>query len=62
MLGGCESYPKPIAAIAAANKKPTGNLTDKQFETPGILKGMPVHATFLDEVSWDIPHQNWGVK
>ena len=30
------------------------------FVTPGILKGMPIHATFLDEVSWDIPHQNWG--
>lgn len=36
-------------------------LTNKQFETPGIFKGMPIHATFLDEVSWDIPHQNWGV-
>ncbi|NDV69696.1 DUF4434 domain-containing protein [Dysgonomonas sp. 25] len=32
------------------------------FATPGLLKGMPIHATFLDEVSWDIPHQNWGVK
>ena len=38
-----------------------GLLSNKQFETPGIFKGMPIHATFLDEVSWDIPHQNWGV-
>ena len=37
-------------------------LSNKRFETPGIFKGMPIHATFLDEVSWDIPHQNWGVK
>lgn len=32
------------------------------FYTPDIMKGMPIKATFLDEVSWDIPHQNWGVK
>jgi hypothetical protein len=32
------------------------------FTTPGVFKGMPIRATFLDEISWDIPHQNWGVK
>ena len=32
------------------------------FATPEMFKGMPIKATFLDEVSWDIPHQNWGVK
>lgn len=37
-------------------------LDNKRFETPGIFKGMPIKATFLDEVSWDIPHQNWGIK
>lgn len=31
-----------------------------KFVTPDCLQGMPIHATFLDEVSWDIPHQNWG--
>lgn len=36
-------------------------LSNKMFETPHVLKGMKIHATFLDEVSWDIPHQNWGV-
>ena len=36
--------------------------TNKQFETPGSMKGMPINATFLDEISWDIPHQNWGVE
>ena len=36
--------------------------TNAQFETPGCLRGMPINATFLDEVSWDIPHQNWGVE
>lgn len=33
-----------------------------RFVTPGAMKGMPIKATFLDEISWDIPHQNWGVK
>ena len=32
------------------------------FITLGAFKGMPIKATFLDEISWDIPHQNWGVK
>jgi len=43
-------------------RKTNSGLTNKMFETPGILKGMPIKATFLDEISWDIPHQNWGVK
>lgn len=30
------------------------------FKTPECMQGMPIHATFLDEVSWDIPHANWG--
>ena len=24
--------------------------------------GLPITGTFLDEISHDIPHQNWGVK
>ncbi len=32
------------------------------FVTANVMKGMPIRATFLDEISWDIPHQNWGVK
>ena len=33
-----------------------------QFKTPDCPTGMRINATFLDEVSWDIPHQNWGVE
>lgn len=36
------------------------DVDDKKFATPEIMKGMPIRATFLDEISWDIPHQNWG--
>ena len=25
-------------------------------------KGLKITGTFLDEISHDIPHQNWGVK
>ena len=32
------------------------------FATPERYKGMPIKATFLDEISWDIPHQNWGTR
>lgn len=52
------AIPTPQKHAAPDTKR---KLTNKMFETPYILKGMPIHATFLDEVSWDIPHQNWGV-
>ena len=29
--------------------------TFETFATPNALKGMPIKATFLDEISWDIP-------
>jgi len=35
---------------------------DADFTTKGAFAGMPIRATFIDEISWDIPHQNWGVK
>jgi hypothetical protein len=34
---------------------------ENNFRTQRAFAGMPIKATFLDEVSWDIPHQNWGV-
>lgn len=35
---------------------------DADFRTEGILEAIPIRATFIDEVSWDIPHQNWGAR
>ena len=67
-------YPKPgglAAALAvliavvlagAAGGDAACGLSDDDFRTEGILQAIPVRATFLDEVSWDIPHQNWGVR
>ena len=37
-------------------------LSDDDFRTEGILEAIPIRATFLDEISWDNPHQNWGVR
>lgn len=42
--------------------KKNTNIQEQQFWTPQRFEGMPIKATFLDEVSWDIPHQNWGYK
>ncbi|MDP4205526.1 MAG: DUF4434 domain-containing protein [Bacteroidota bacterium] len=45
-----------------SNKSHLGSTFNNRFATPGIFKGMPIKATFLDEISWDIPHQNWGYE
>ena len=53
-----------LAVISVAGCKNGGEnyLNDKLYETPGMGQALPIRATFLDEISWDIPHQNWGVK
>lgn len=38
------------------------NYKPNAFDSPLKFQGMPIKATFIDEVSWDIPHQNWGPK
>ena len=44
-----------IAALLTVSCGHRCEFTDKQFETPDIPQGMQIHATFLDEISWDIP-------
>ena len=48
------------AASRGKGPKKTREFTDADFRTEKILEALPIRATFLDEVSWDIPHQNWG--
>ncbi len=56
------------SAFASPNERSWEGYTDSpsamknNFDSPNKFKGMPIRATFLDEVSWDIPHQNWGAK
>ena len=68
--GGFAAALAVLIAVVLASCSPKGaaggdaacGLSDADFRTEGILEAIPVRATFLDEVSWDIPHQNWGVR
>ena len=51
-----------FAVACGAPSKTTCEFSDKDFRTPECAQAIPIRATFLDEISWDIPHQNWGVK
>ena len=43
-------------------KEPAINeLLSDNFIVP-TKSGLPITGTFLDEISHDIPHQNWGLK
>ena len=58
---------KTALAAAAAPLLLTAckNLEDSSLESKLIVpKGnaLPITGTFLDEISHDIPHQNWGEK
>ena len=44
------------AASRGKGPKKTREFTDADFRTEKILEALPIRATFLDEVSWDIPH------
>lgn len=55
------------ALLQACGKKggAEGNKEDEDIESKLIVKkgdALPITGTFLDEISHDIPHQNWGEK
>ena len=45
---------KLLTACTPIKKVATDEETFETFATPDALKGMPIKATFLDEISWDI--------
>ena len=51
-----------ILSVIAVSCGSRCEFTDGQFKTADCPQGMKINATFLDEISWDIPHQNWGVE
>ena len=51
-----------IIVVMAVSCGSRCEFTNAQFKTPDCPQGMRINATFLDEISWDIPHQNWGVE
>jgi hypothetical protein len=59
---------KSALAVAAAAAAPVLESCSQENEPDGggliVPKGagLPITGTFLDEISHDIPHQNWGEK
>jgi hypothetical protein len=61
-LAGMAAMTLPAAGIASDNEAPGNDPLpdDRLIVPPG--KGLKITGTFLDEISHDIPHQNWGEK
>lgn len=61
-FGGLAALAIPSAGLASSNKNWEEN---QEIESNLIVpkaKGLKITGTFLDEISHDIPHQNWGEK
>lgn len=57
-LQGCNNGNKEIAALNGVS-----NLKDNKLKSKLIVpqnNGIKISGTFLDEISHDISHQNWG--
>ncbi len=60
ILSSCQ---KTNAQVIQTRNNPSLTATDLTGEHAELLikeKGLPITGTFLDEISHDIPHQNWG--
>ena len=60
ILSSCQ---KTNAQVMHTRNNPSLTATDITGEHAELLikeKGLPITGTFLDEISHDIPHQNWG--
>ena len=64
---GCAATVLAPSLLWAKNKRPSsasvGTLsTDNSHYLVPKANGLPITGTFLDEISHDIPHQNWGER
>ena len=64
---GCAASLLAPSLLWAKNKRPSspsvGALaTDNSHYLVPKANGLPITGTFLDEISHDIPHQNWGER
>ena len=51
------------ASVLATGSALAGTIIDAEAATfTPTGKGLRITGTFLDEISWDIPHQNWGYR
>ena len=69
VLAGMGSIVAPSLLRASSDKDASQRLSEHHFEKSGesdliIPKksGLKITGTFLDEITHDIPHQNWGEK
>ena len=53
--------PSILAAEAASSAAQKEALTGDSAELLIKERGLPITGAFLDEISHDIPHQNWGL-
>ena len=56
-----------IGGLAMSRNRDGGTVAETGYGdgTPLLVPkaaGLPITGTFLDEISHDIPHQNWGEK
>ena len=63
-LGAAAAVAAPTV-LSACKNTPDGLRPDPSLNTTLIVPpaaGLPITGTFLDEISHDIPHQNWGER
>ncbi len=61
-LAGMAAFSVPLASCSGTTGSDTN---EKQIQSRLIVQknnALPITGTFLDEISHDIPHQNWGEK
>ncbi|WP_277071956.1 DUF4434 domain-containing protein [Segatella oulorum] len=64
---GCAASLLAPSLLWAKNKRPSSSSvgalsTDNSHYLVPKANGLPITGTFLDEISHDIPHQNWGER
>lgn len=61
-LSGMAALAVPLAGMADGEvQNSVYSATESRLIVPRA-KGLRITGTFLDEISHDIPHQNWGEK
>ena len=61
-IGGASALVAPsLLSSCTANTGSTSSLSEGGLIVPHD-NGLRITGTFLDEISHDIPHQNWGEK
>ena len=64
-IGGASALIAP-SLLTSCSSQENGIITGSETTEGGLIvpkdNGLRITGTFLDEISHDIPHQNWGEK